>query len=374
MNIVFFSPIEVLRIDGGAPNRIFHLAKTISDMGENVYLILNSKNEGIRKIDNLSILSCPFVKGKLPKLPQILSKLNLVKEFKKINRKIDIIQYEFPYDFPWVYLAKLYSGAPIVLDEHGIEINYVREAYRSRPSMFRKASVFLRELVSTKLSSHIFVCSKVDLEQLARIYKIPKSKITEIPNAVNQGFFEEIDPYKFEIPTVLFLGGFKHPPNYYAAKALKEVIIPQVVEKEKDVQFVCIGQEPPAWLENIEHVKVLGYVPDVRSFVKGADICVAPIFHGSGTRLKILEYMALGKPVISTSKGAEGIEIVNGENIIIEDDTQKFAEDIVFLLHDATRAKNLGENARKLVKEKYTWERVSAQAIEVYKKLTDGLE
>ena len=55
MNIVFFSPIEVFPIDGGAPNRIFHLAKTISDMGENVYLILNSKNEGIRKIDNLKL-------------------------------------------------------------------------------------------------------------------------------------------------------------------------------------------------------------------------------------------------------------------------------------------------------------------------------
>lgn len=373
MNIAIFSHMEIFPIDGGAPNRIFHLAKAVSAMGENVYLILNSRNEYTKKIGNLTILRCPYSKSKLPKLHYIFSRLNLVKEFKKIDKEIDIIQCEFPYIFHWAYLAKLYRNTPIVLDEHGVETIFIREIH-CRPDILSKTSVFLRELTAVKLSSHIFTCSKVDLEQLSRIYRITKNKITEIPNAVNQGFFEEIAPYDFKKPTILFLGGFTHPPNCHAAKLIIKDIMPQVIEREKDVQFVFIGHDPPAWLKNTDHLKILGYVSDVRPFIKGADIGIAPILHGSGTRLKILEYMALGKPVISTSKGAEGIEVVNDDNIIIENNIPSFSNHIISLLCDQVKANKLGENAKKLIKEKYTWEKVAIKAIEVYKKLISDLK
>ena len=369
LNIVFFSGIQIFPINCEGASRVFHLAKTISDMGENVYLITNSKNGGAKRIDNLNMLGCPFVKGKLPILSRNLSRLNLVREFNRIGGKIDIIQCESPAVFVNACLASLYHNAHIVLDELGVEIDLIRDVYFSKPNMIKKASVLFTEFASVKLSSHIFACSQVDAERISRIYKVKGDKITEIPNAVNSGFFEEIEPYRFEKPTMLFLGTFKHPQNCYAAKIAKEIILPRVLKEEKSVQFAFVGQEPPAWLENTEGIKVLGFVPDVRPFIKGADICIAPILHGSGTRLKILEYMALGKPVISTSKGVEGIGVVNNENIIIEDDVERFSSHIVSLLHDTVRADKLGEKAIRLIQEKYTWEKVCAKAIEVYRKL-----
>jgi glycosyltransferase involved in cell wall biosynthesis len=88
----------------------------------------------------------------------------------------------------------------------------------------------------------------------------------------------------------------------------------------------------------------------------GADICIAPICSGSGTRLKILEYMAMGKPVISTSKGAEGIDYTHGLNIVIEDEIERYPEIIHQLVADETRCSDLGRNALKLVREKYDWQ------------------
>jgi len=368
VNIAIVSPVEIFPINSGAPNRIFNLAKTISDMGQNVYLIFNSKTVEAKKLDNLNLLSFPFPHVRF--IGTIAKNLNVAKALSKIDGKLDIIQCEFPSLFLGAYFAKKLRGNPsLVLDEHGVEINFVQEVYFKKPGILRKAVVVLSEFAAVKLSTHIFTCSRVDSEHISRIYKVPASKITDIPNAVGAEFLSEVEPHKFEKPTILFLGGFRHSPNLYGARAIKDVIMPLVIQKGKDAQFVFIGQEPPSWLSNTENIKVLGYVPDVRPFIKGAHVCIAPIFQGSGTRLKILEYMALGKPVVTTSKGAEGIEAQPNIDIIIEDDMQRFSARIVELLRDTTKAERLGLNARKLIEESYTWEKVTQRAIEVYHRL-----
>lgn len=370
MNIVFFSPIEVFPIDGGAPNRIFNLAKSIADRGENVYIIvLNSRTQGTVRLGNLNVVTYAF-----PKIPVggwTLGILKLVKGLGNITEQIDVIQCEFPYLFPWTFLAKtLHGSPPIVLDEHGVEINYVREVYIKKPKVRTIASTFVQEYVALRFSSHTFTCSRLDSEQISRIYKVPSGKITEIPNAVSEEFLHEVEPHRFGKPTILFLGGFRHPPNLRSARVIKDVIVPMVTRTERNAQFVFVGQEPPSWLGDTEHIQALGYVPDVRPLIKGANVCIAPILQGSGTRLKILEYMALGKPVVATSKGAEGIQATHDTDIIIEDDLQRFSEHILHLLSDTGKADRLGQSARRIVEEKYTWKKVSEKAIEVYQELS----
>jgi glycosyltransferase involved in cell wall biosynthesis len=119
--------------------------------------------------------------------------------------------------------------------------------------------------------------------------------------------------------------------------------------------FIIVGINPPK-IPYPHNVKRTGYLPDVRPVLAGADICIAPICSGSGTRLKILEYMAMGKPVISTSKGAEGIDYTHGLNIVIEDEIERYPEIIHQLVADETRCSDLGRNALKLVREKYDWQ------------------
>ncbi|MDP3104078.1 MAG: glycosyltransferase, partial [Candidatus Methanoperedens sp.] len=102
-------------------------------------------------------------------------------------------------------------------------------------------------------------------------------------------------------------------------------------------------------------------------FLSSADICIVPLRFGSGTRLKILEYMAACKPVISTSKGAEGIEYVDKENIIIEDNINNFVGIIKELLNEENRACEIGKSAEKLIKQKYEWNLYSNTLNDVYK-------
>ena len=110
-----------------------------------------------------------------------------------------------------------------------------------------------------------------------------------------------------------------------------------------------------------------GYVDDIKSVIASADICIAPIRSGSGTRIKILEYMAMGKPVITTSKGAEGIEYTDGLNIIIEDRIENYPEIIRHLLDDEKKRLALGREGRKLITEKYDWEMYRKRLEKIYR-------
>jgi len=102
-------------------------------------------------------------------------------------------------------------------------------------------------------------------------------------------------------------------------------------------------------------VRLSGYLEDIRPVVAGASVCVAPIRQGGGTRLKILEAMALGTPVVATSKGAEGLDVADGEHILIADGPAEFANRTLQLLRDPALRQRLAYNARRLVEEWYDW-------------------
>lgn len=112
-------------------------------------------------------------------------------------------------------------------------------------------------------------------------------------------------------------------------------------------------------------VKFLGYVDDVKKYILESDICMAPLRYGSGTRFKILEYMAMGKPVISTAKGVEGVDYIPNKDVIIEDNIDAFSERIQELLEDKRKREDIGENAMELIKQKYDWK--------IYQKTLHGI-
>ncbi len=357
-------------VDGGAPNRIYRLAKAAADSGDNVsvHLVFNDSTEGSRKVGNLNVITYPF--SSLPLLASIATGIGLLKRRAALQGKVDVLQCEFPYPFLALAIARRMLGSPaLVLDEHGVEFDFVRDVYFRKASRIRVASVRCWEWAAVRFSSHIFTCSAIDSRRISALYKVPPSKLTAVPNAVGPEFFEQVAPHSFPGPTVLFLGGFRHPPNLYAARTLKETIMPHVLNRRADVRFCFVGRDPPLWLENSGSVEVLNYVPDVRPLVSGADVCVAPILQGSGTRLKILEYMALGRPVVSTSKGVEGLDVVPNRDIVIEDDMGAFSDHIVRLLNDRAEAERLGRNARQLVSDKYRWEAAGQVAMKVYREL-----
>ena len=115
-----------------------------------------------------------------------------------------------------------------------------------------------------------------------------------------------------------------------------------------------------------------GVVYNVAEYLAASDVAIAPLFHGSGTRLKILEYFSCGLPVVSTSAGVEGLEVKNGVNVLIEDDLNEFAVKVIELLKKGALSTRLGKAARELVVNKYDWKKIARQLNTVYQNLLFG--
>ena len=176
-----------------------------------------------------------------------------------------------------------------------------------------------------------------------------------------------------EHPRFFFMGSLSYQPNSTSINIYLNRVHPIVKKEIPDIKFYIIGKDCPEWLmqqSKLDNsIKIIGFVKDVRSYICNADVCIAPIVAGSGTRLKILEYMAMGKPVVSTSIGAEGLEVENNRNILIADEWNRFAGIIVELLNSNCLSEKIGLNGRSLVEEKYDWKSIAEKQKRVYERL-----
>jgi len=168
-------------------------------------------------------------------------------------------------------------------------------------------------------------------------------------------------------PVLLFLGRCDYPPNRFAAEWIVRELAPRVMEKRPDVRILIAGRDPPANLTSDRRIVFTGEVDNVIPYINAADICLAPITVGSGTRIKVLSYMACGKPVVSTPEGIEGMEVRDGEEILVRA-LSHFAEGIFTILDQPSKMSELGLLGRKLVQAKYDW-RISAEKLnEIYQR------
>lgn len=209
----------------------------------------------------------------------------------------------------------------------------------------------------------VFAVSKIDAQNFEYIYGI-KPKI--LPNGVDMQVFNNINDeqiyalrkkYNLNGRIIFFMGIPNFRPNKEAITFLVEHTLPILVKDFPDIKLAIIGgkisyQRP--WLLNP------GNIPfeEVPVFTKACDICVAPIFAGSGTRLKVLEYLAATKPVVSTSKAVEGISVKDKENVIIAEEASEFIEAISYLLKNPEVARKIGEDGKRIVEESYSWQKI----------------
>jgi glycosyltransferase involved in cell wall biosynthesis len=281
---------------------------------------------------------------------------------------------EFPTFAPFMLFLRL-LGKPIVLDEHGVEAYFIKElsdALEKPVSRLQYIKTFFFEWLAVKLSTVIVTCSVQDAKKLQIKYKVPRKKLVVIPNGVDDDFFNHVDPYRYNRPMVTFVGNFDHAPNVYAAKMIVNEIAVYARKEKENLFFGLVGRNPPQWLnkrKNKNYVKVFGNVKDVRPYIAGADVAIAPIYHGSGTRIKILEYMALSKPIVSTSKGAEGLDVEDGKHMLLRNTPEEFAEAIIDLLSNKKLATQIGKNGQKLAMKKYLWKNIVRKVIKVYEDL-----
>jgi polysaccharide biosynthesis protein PslH len=152
-------------------------------------------------------------------------------------------------------------------------------------------------------------------------------------------------------------------------------IWPRVRAAVPTARFIAVGQDPPAELRALatadSGIEVTGFVADIRPYVRQAAVYVVPLRVGGGTRLKVLDAMAMGKAMVSTSVGCEGIEGRAGEHLVIADAPADFARATVALLNDPGRRLALGRNAREFVESRYAWSIIGTRLMDTYREAID---
>ncbi len=187
----------------------------------------------------------------------------------------------------------------------------------------------------------------------------PELDIAVVPHGV------DVENFSFSVPeekekAIVFVGNYLHYPNADAVLNFHSEIWPLLKSRLPEVKFFVVGQGPPPEVQNLSKDKtitVTGRVDDVRPFLKKGRVFICPVRLGGGFRGKILEAMAIGRPVVSTSLGAEGIPAHQRENIILADNPEDFAQGVEDLMTDDKLFERIRTNARKLVEEKYSWEK-----------------
>jgi glycosyltransferase involved in cell wall biosynthesis len=191
--------------------------------------------------------------------------------------------------------------------------------------------------------------------------------VTVIPNCINLADYDSV-PENFEPNSLIFTGSFRYAVNYEAMVWFLRDIYPSVRSQVPGVHLSITGDHAGLKLPSTAGVTLTGFVPDIRPFIASSWASVVPLLSGGGTRLKILEAMALRTPVITTSKGAEGLEVIHDKTVLIADEAQEFARAVVRLLKEPELRVYLTENAYQLVSEHYNW----ATAMPKFLQLVEG--
>lgn len=184
----------------------------------------------------------------------------------------------------------------------------------------------------------------------------PSLRVAVISNGVDPDYFAPTmeDPGE---PVLLFTGNFGYAPNVDAARVLIDDVMPRVCAQIPDAHLMLVGVDPPPSLQAAQcaYVTVTGRVPDMRPYFERASVYVSPLRVGAGVKNKVLEAMAMAKPVIATPLSCDGLDITSGQNVILAQDAPAIAEEAVRVLRDRDLRRRLAQGARALVRSRYTW-------------------
>lgn len=225
-----------------------------------------------------------------------------------------------------------------------------------------------------KIVSGATAVSGADAEVIRTIN--PDLPVEVVDNGVDLEYFRDYDrPSNDDAPGLVFTGSMDWRPNQDSVEYFVHDILPLVKSSYPEIRTVLVGRNPPpkiVELGNVDGVTVTGTVDDVRPYIKRANVFIVPLRIGGGSRLKILEAMAMKKSVVSTSVGAEGLDVTNGCELLLADNPEQFAKQIDTLLSDRAKARRMGEAGRTLVERRYGWDALAVKLERFMQRLVAG--
>jgi glycosyltransferase involved in cell wall biosynthesis len=393
LRILIISPDFPTPLDQGFRIRVHHLASALAEHRHEVSLLAPSTDGSTSMKDSSNFEVLPVteragphptsVRWRMTKLlrghpsdwlAHWVPSLRIALDRLLTQRTFDIIQVEIPELLP----VAVRRGAYVVLDSHNIWSELGRRRRSLRPWSVRRASrsmLFWRDLaVERRAWRKADLCLATSTREQA-VMRAAGARAVTVPNGV------ELAPLLAPVhgagagePYLVFVGVMSYEPNADAMLHMIRDIMPLVRRERPDVKLVVVGRGVSDELAAVANASIqfAGGVPDVRPYVAGAAVSVVPLRAGSGTRLKILEAMALGCPVVSTSVGAEGLDLVNGIHALISDGPDAFAASILSLLAAPERAKELARAGRTLAESKYAWSVIGKTLTGHYEDLASG--
>lgn len=257
---------------------------------------------------------------------------------------------------------------PVVLFAHNVEHMIWKRLSEVQPHGWRRAALGLEwrkmrryEARACGRARLTIAVSEADRALLADAAS--HANIAVIPTGVDTAYFAP-DGLREAAATLVFTGSMDWYPNEDAILHFMDAILPQIRRDVPDVSLTVVGRNPTPRLRAAgaaAGVRITGTVDDVRPYVAGAAVYVVPLRVGGGTRLKIFEALAMGKSVVSTTIGAEGLPLVPGTHFLRADAPAEFARAVVSLLRDPARRRALGSAGRQLVEARYSWPQVARE-------------
>ncbi|EAZ88209.1 glycosyltransferase family 4 protein [Crocosphaera chwakensis] len=287
--------------------------------------------------------------------------------------KPDLVILEQVWLYRYLSVVKQFP-CRIIFDNHNIEAHLAAQPDRSQESIRSRLKATIQtshlrgmEKKLTHQVDQVWLCSEDDVQLCQQMYG-KQTPLYVIPNGVNidnyakafNNQYAPVEQVNNKEHTILFLGQLSYYPNKIAAELLIDEIYPKIKQNYPDCQLLLVGRTPTqkmlAVAEKDPDIIVTGSVREVQPYVAAASMMVVPLLHGGGTRLKLLEAFASGCPVVSTTKGAEGLGAIDGKHLLIRNTIEEIIEGIEKLWSEPSLRLELRNNAYELVKQKYSWE------------------
>ena len=395
---------------GGALQRSFNLIKQLSKEFDVTLISLVQKtkvesfygdyNEGLKDIhENLSkycskvilvehggvvksrglVKLINSIKSLLLNEPYDVGWLRTKKYFKALH-KLDINKFDLVHiDTVGLYQYFKYIDVTKVLNHHNIESSMLLRRSKNSSMLlglyYKYQGVILRRyekkaIQSCKLN---IVCSELDVQRLQRL---DVKAVEVVENGVDLEYFTRKVGYSAIQPDVIkmiFIGGLGWYPNKKAMVFFAKEIWPRVERELPNITMTVIGRGSLKVLDDLSRagskIEHLGFIDDIRKYMEDATIYVCPIYDGGGTKLKMLDAMAMGIPIVAHPIACEGLDVVNGEHVLCASTPNEFLSKIRELVHDANLRYKLSVNGRKLVEEKYSYDGIGIKLRKYYSEL-----
>jgi len=329
-----------------------------------------------------------FATSMLPDMAWRLQSDSMTERLEELcsNSYFDAIHVEGIEMVPYGLIAlKLDPMAWMTYDAHNAEYLLQRRAFTTD---ILHAERFLRAVYSLNqwwrlrgyesraagMSKHVITVSPADSAALARLSLRLRDRMTVLPNGVDLDYWspEEVVPEPMMVPeSLVFDGSMDFRPNIDAVQWFASEIWPLIRKEHPEACFYIVGRNPVPEvrsLADVQGITVTGPVDDMRPWVAGASVYVVPIRMGGGVRLKVLQAMSMGKAIVSTPMGVEGITARPGVDMLLARTPAEFAASVLHLLDDPDLRRSLGDSSRDLVTTGYAWDTLLPTLDDIYKR------